>query len=85
MRRQLAALGSPFKLREEQPQRFFFRAGYRASEAACVVLPGPISVVQRAADLKVVPAPLLARLLLATVWRSMRDGYRVHTFESRDH
>jgi methyltransferase (TIGR00027 family) len=70
-RAQMAALGSPFVLLEDHPERLFLEHGYKLCSE-------PISVVGRARDLKAISIP---EFLFNTVLRTMREGYRVHTFE----
>jgi methyltransferase (TIGR00027 family) len=70
-REQTAALGSPFTLLEDRPERLFLGSGYKNCGE-------PISVVGRTRDFKAIFIP---GLLFGTVLRSMRDGYRVHTFQ----
>lgn len=70
-REQTEALGSPFMLLEDHPEQLFLGSGYKRSGE-------PISVVGRARDFKAMTIP---GFLLKTALRSMRDGYRVHTFE----
>ena len=68
---QIVALGSEFKFVEDQPEKTFFDLGYRQP---CP----PVSIVGRARESKAfrIPGPALS-----TVLRTLRDGYRVHTFE----
>lgn len=70
-RQQTVALGSSFTLLEDRPEQLFLGGGYRQCG-------DPISVVGRARDLKAIYIP---GFLFNTVLRSMRDGYRVHTFQ----
>jgi methyltransferase (TIGR00027 family) len=70
-REQTVALGSPFMLLEGRPEQLFLGSGYKHCGE-------PISVVGRTRDFKAVTIP---GFLFGTVLRSMRDGYRVHTFE----
>jgi hypothetical protein len=68
---QILALGSEFKLIEAQPENTFLHRGYQQPSP-------PISIVGRARDFKAFRIP---DLLLRTALRTLRDGYRVHTFE----
>jgi len=70
-RQQTMALGSSFTLLEDDPERLFLDSGYRRCGET-------ISVVGRARDFGAIFIP---GFLFNTVLRSMRDGYRVHTFE----
>jgi methyltransferase (TIGR00027 family) len=70
-REQTVALGSPFMLLEDRPEQLFLGSGYKRCGE-------PISVVGRTRDFKAITIP---GFLFETVLRSMRDGYRVHTFE----
>jgi methyltransferase (TIGR00027 family) len=70
-REQTVSLGSPFTLLEDRPEQLFLGGGYTGCGE-------PISVVGRARDFKAIVIP---GFLFATVLSSMRDGYRVHTFE----
>jgi methyltransferase (TIGR00027 family) len=70
-REQTVALGSPFKLLEDRPEQLFLGFGYKRCGE-------PISVVGRTRDFKAIAIP---GFLFRTALRSMRDGYRVHTFE----
>jgi methyltransferase (TIGR00027 family) len=72
-REQTTALGSPFLLLEDRPEQLFLGSGYQ-------VCGEPISVVGRALDFKAMTIHIPG-FLFGTVLRSMRDGYRVHTFE----
>ncbi len=72
-REQTLAAGSPFLLWEDRPEQLFLGDGYKPCGCG-----EPISVVGRARDFKAIFVP---GFLFATVLRSMRDGYRVHTFE----
>ncbi|WP_370333153.1 class I SAM-dependent methyltransferase [Mycolicibacterium hippocampi] len=67
---QILALGSEFKFVEENPEETFLHLGYRQPRP-------PVSIVGRARDFKAfrIPGPVLR-----TVLRTLRDGYRVHTF-----
>jgi methyltransferase (TIGR00027 family) len=71
--RQIRELGTEFKLIEPNPERLFLDHGYVHDGE-------PISLVGRARELKVVTVP---RFALQTVLRSLRDGYRMHTFRVR--
>ena len=68
---QILALGSEFKLIEAQPENVFLHRGYQQPSP-------PISIVGRARDFKAFRIP---DLLLRTALHTLRDGYRVHTFE----
>ncbi len=68
---QILALGSEFKLIEAQPQNLFLYRGYQQPSP-------PMSIVGAARDFKAFRIP---DLLLRTALRTVRDGYRVHTFE----
>lgn len=70
-RAQMAALGSPFVLREDRPERLFLEHGYKRCGE-------PISVVGRARDFNAISIP---GFLFNTALGRMREGYRVHTFE----
>jgi methyltransferase (TIGR00027 family) len=72
-RQQTEALGSPFLLLEDRPEQLFLGSGYKGCGE-------PISVVGRALDFKAMTIHIPG-FLFGTVLRSMRDGYRVHTFE----
>jgi methyltransferase (TIGR00027 family) len=65
------ALGSPFVWADDRPEELFFGSGYKHCGE-------PISIVGRARDFRAITIP---GFLFATVLRSMRDGYRVHTFD----
>lgn len=69
---QILALGSEFKFLEAQPEKVFLDHGYSQTGK-------PLSIVGRANELGAVFAPAI---LLATVMKSLRDGYRIHTFSS---
>lgn len=71
MYEQIQALGSEFKFVEAQPEETFLHRGYRQPRP-------PVSIVGRACDFKAFRIPAL---VLRTALRSLRDGYRVHTFE----
>lgn len=68
---QILALGSEFQFVEEYPEETFFHLGYRQPRP-------PVSIVGRARDFKAFRIPALA---MRTALRTLRDGYRVHTFE----
>lgn len=68
---QILALGSEFKFVEEYPEEIFLHLGYRQPRP-------PVSIVGRARDFKAFRIPGFA---LRTALRTLRDGYRVHTFE----
>jgi len=68
--RQILALGGEFKLIEANPENLFLSDGYTLSDE-------PISLVNRARELKVLRVP---PFILRTALRSLRDGYRVHIF-----
>ena len=68
---QTVALGSPFLLLQDRPEQLFLGSGYKHCGE-------PISVVGRARDFRAITIP---GFLFGSVLRSMRDGYRVHTFE----
>lgn len=68
---QILALGSEFKLIEARPQNLFLHRGYQQPNL-------PVSIVGRARDFKAFRIP---DVLLRTALRTVRDGYRVHTFE----
>lgn len=70
-RAQTEALNSPFVLLEDDPERIFLDSGYRRCGE-------PVSVVGRARDFNAIFIP---GFLFNTVLRSMREGYRVLTFE----
>jgi methyltransferase (TIGR00027 family) len=70
-REETAALGTPFVWTEDRPEQLFLSSGYKHCGE-------PISIVGRTRDLRVITIP---GFLFATVLRSMRDGYRVQTFE----
>ena len=70
-REQTEALGARFTLLEDRPEQLFLDSGYKRCGE-------PISVVGRARDFGAIFIP---GFLFNTVLRSMRDGYRVHTFE----
>lgn len=70
MHDQILALGSEFKLREINPEQLFLDHGYTQERE-------PLSIVGQARDFKAVFVP---DILLKTALRSLRDGYRVHTF-----
>lgn len=71
MYEQILALGSEFKFIEAQPEETFLDLGYRQPHP-------PVSIVGRARELKAFRIPALA---MRTALRTLRDGYRVHTFE----
>jgi hypothetical protein len=70
-REETAALGTPFVWVEDRPEQLFLSSGYKHCGE-------PISIVGRTRDLRAISIP---GFLFATVLRSMRDGYRVQTFE----
>src|SRR5271163_4795405 len=70
-REQTEALGARFTLLEDRPEQLFLDSGYKRCGE-------PISVVERARDFNAIFIP---GFLFKTVLRSMREGYRVHTFE----
>ncbi|HVK98916.1 MAG TPA: class I SAM-dependent methyltransferase [Dongiaceae bacterium] len=65
-------LGSEFKLLEHQPEMLFLHAGYQPMRE-------PVSIVGRARDFKAIAIP---NLLFKTALKSLRDGYRLHVFET---
>ncbi len=67
---QIVALGSEFKFLEDRPEKVFLDNGYLQQRK-------PVSIVGRANELGAVFAPAI---LLGTVMKSLRDGYRIHTF-----
>ncbi|MGB0970955.1 MAG: class I SAM-dependent methyltransferase [Mycobacterium sp.] len=67
---QILALGSEFKLLESNPEQLFLDHGYTQQD-------DPISIVGRARDFNAIWVP---GLLLNTALKSLRDGYRAHTF-----
>ncbi|HLY58472.1 MAG TPA: SAM-dependent methyltransferase [Stellaceae bacterium] len=71
LRREIAALGGQFAAMSDDPAAAVTASGYR--ELA------HISIVDRARELGALRIP---RSVLATVLRSLRDGYRLHVFEA---
>jgi len=71
LRQAIRDLGGAFAEPHEDPVAFVSSLGYRWREAR--------SIVGRAADLGAVRVP---RWLLNSLMRPLRDGYRVHVFES---
>ncbi len=71
MYEQILALGSEFKFTETRPEDTFLDSGYREPSR-------PVSIVGTAREFKKFRVP---ELMMRTVLRSLRDGYRVHTFE----
>ncbi|CAA0125960.1 Putative S-adenosyl-L-methionine-dependent methyltransferase [Mycolicibacterium vanbaalenii] len=68
---QIRALGSEFKFVEQRPEETFVHLGYRQPRP-------PVSIVDRAREFKAFRIPAVA---MRTALRTLRDGYRVHTFE----
>ncbi len=67
---QILALGSEFRFLEAEPEQLFLSHGYTQQRV-------PHSIVGKARDFKSIFVP---DLLFRTALRSLRDGYRVHTF-----
>ncbi|MEK8069601.1 class I SAM-dependent methyltransferase [Rhodococcoides navarretei] len=67
---QILALGTEFKFLEPEPERIFLDHGYLQPDT-------PRSIVGRARELGAVAVPAM---VFNTVLRSLRDGYRIHTF-----
>lgn len=63
-------LGSEYRFLEDTPEDVFIGSGYQ-------VVKTPISVVGRSREFKAIFVP---GVLLRTALKSLRDGYRIHTF-----
>jgi methyltransferase (TIGR00027 family) len=66
----IRALGSEFKFFEAKPEQLFLNHGYAQQRT-------PHSIVGQARDFKAIFVPTV---LFHTALRSLRDGYRIHTF-----
>lgn len=65
-------LGSEFKFLETEPEALFLSAGYQTARE-------PVSIVGRSRDFKAIVVP---DFLLKTALKSLRDGYRLHVFDT---